>query len=280
MEEVGREDPPARSSWLVEADVRPTVLVLGGFITSPPMYAAFRRRLLARGAAHVEIANVWTPDWILAARRGLGPVATRCARAVLHSSATAAASTSSRGAPLLVIGHSAGGVMARVLTATEPFQGRRFAASERFGAIVTLGTPHLVTGGGMRNEAGAAASAFIGEHVPGAFFAPRVGYLTVASRYVVGRLDADRRSRTAYGLYQGLLPEAGAASIEGDGLIPVRSALVEGTRQVLLDDAIHGQGMREPWYGSDGIIDRWWPVALEVWRSALDARRIEAGVAP
>ncbi len=278
MDELGREDLPGGSGWLADPDVRPTVLVIGGFITSPPTYAAFRRRLLARGAAHVEVANVWTPDWILAARRGLGPVATRCARAVLHASATAAASSASRGAPLLVVGHSAGGVMARVLTAREPFQGRRVAAAERFGAIVTLGTPHLVTGGGIRNEAGGAAAAFIGEHVPGAFFSPRVGYLTVASRHVVGRPDGDRRSRTAYGLYQGLRPEPGAPAIEGDGLIPVRSALVEGTRQLLLDDAIHGQGMREPWYGSDGIIDRWWPIALEVWRVALDARRDAAGL--
>lgn len=271
--ERGRAHP---RGWLIDRDVRPTVLVLGGFITSPPLYAPFRQRLLRHGAAHVAIANVWTPDWILAARRGLGPVATRCARAALRASDVSAASPASRGAPLLVVGHSAGGVMARILTATEPFEGRRFAGAGRIGAIVTLGSPHLVTGSGPRNEASSVASAFLAEHAPGAFFAPRVGYLTVASRRVIGRADGDGRSRTAYRLYQGLVPEPDAPSIEGDGLIPVRSALVEGTRQILLDDAIHGQGMGGPWYGSEVILGEWWPVALETWRGALEARRQES----
>lgn len=163
--------------------------------------------------------------------------------------------------------------MARVLTATVPFEGRRFAGAGRIGAIATLGSPHLVTGGGRRNEASGRTSAFLGEHVPGARFAPGVGYVTVASRLVVGRPDGDGRSRTAYRLYQGLLPEPGALSIEGDGVIPVRSALLDGTTRILLEGAIHGQGMREPWYGSDEILDEWWPIAVAAWRAALDARR-------
>jgi hypothetical protein len=27
-----------------------------------------------------------------------------------------------------------------------------------------------------------------------------------------------------------------------------------------------------PWYGDDIMLDRWWPVALDLWRSALAAR--------
>jgi len=36
---------------------------------------------LARGARHVEVAQIWTPDWILSVRRGGGAIATRAARA-------------------------------------------------------------------------------------------------------------------------------------------------------------------------------------------------------
>ena len=46
--------------------VPPTVLLIGGFLTSPPFYWPLRDRLLARGAAAVVTANMWTPDWLVA----------------------------------------------------------------------------------------------------------------------------------------------------------------------------------------------------------------------
>ena len=115
----------------------PTVLVIGGFLSSPPVYGPFHERLLARGARHVEVAQIWTPDWILSVRRGGGAIATRAARALLKAVEVA------DGVPLLVVGHSSGGVAARVLTATEPYEGRRFAGARRVGAIVSLGSPHI-----------------------------------------------------------------------------------------------------------------------------------------
>ena len=115
----------------------PTVLVIGGFLSSPPVYGPFHERLLARGARHVEVAQIWTPDWILSVRRGGGAIATRAARALLKAVEVA------DGVPLLVVGHSTGGVAARILTATEPYEGRRFAGARRVGALVSLGSPHI-----------------------------------------------------------------------------------------------------------------------------------------
>jgi hypothetical protein len=40
------------------SEIRPTVLVLGGFLTAPPMYRPFVDRLLERGAAGVVVARV------------------------------------------------------------------------------------------------------------------------------------------------------------------------------------------------------------------------------
>src|SRR4051794_4182623 len=76
-------------------DVAPTVLVLGGFLTSPPFYRPMRTRLLRRGAAAVVVANVWTLDWLVVGARGLGPIVGRAARAVATSSAVAAANPGS-----------------------------------------------------------------------------------------------------------------------------------------------------------------------------------------
>ena len=249
----------------------PTVLVLGGFLTSPPIYRPFVRSLRERGAAEVVVGGVWTPDWLLAAVRGLGPILTRSGRALLAASARS--SVASLGAPVLVIGHSAGGMSARLLTSPVPFAGRRLNASGRIGAIVTLGTPHVVSFEGLtRNRTGAEAAAFANRVVPGPFFAPRVGYLAVASRVSPGRPDGAVRERRAWALYQGLLPQPGASVVEGDGLIPLASALLPGAPSLVLDDAAHGQSPGRDWYGSDGPLDRWWPAAVETWRSALRAR--------
>jgi len=249
----------------------PTVLLLGGFLTSPPLYRPLVRRLRERGAAAVVVGNVWTPDWILAAPRGLGAIVTRSGRGLLRASEVAA--QVSQGAPVLVVGHSAGGMSARLLTSPVPFEGRRLNASGRIGAIVTLGTPHVVSDEGPAGQrVGARAASFANREVPGAWFAPRVGYLAIGSRALVGRPSGTRRERRLWGLYQGLVADSDATEIEGDGLIPLRSALLPGAPSLVLDDADHGITPGRDWYGSARFLDRWWPLAVEAWRAALVAR--------
>jgi hypothetical protein len=249
----------------------PVVLVLGGFITSPPVYRAFARRLLDRGAGDVIVAPVWLPDWLLAARRGLGPIVTRSGRALLAASARSEAVA--LGAPVLLVGHSAGGVSARLLTSPVPFDGRRLGGAVRIGAVITLGTPHVVSEEhGVGRQAAAAAAFFVNREVPGPAFAPTTGYLAVASRRQVGRRDGTVGELRTWRLYQGLVGDPEAAEIEGDGLVPVRCALLPGAASIVLDDAHHGQWPGRDWYGSDRFLDRWWPAALDAWRAALRAR--------
>jgi hypothetical protein len=250
------------------ADRRPHVLILGGFLSSPPFYGPLRECLLARGAAAVDVAPLWLPDWLLVTWLGQGRIVARAARAVLDASARAG------GAPLLVIGHSAGGVVARILTAEAPFAGRRYAGSSRFGAIVTLGTPHVnAMEAWTARRSGVYPAGFAAEHVPGAWFAPRIGYLSVASRRSPARAGSTGpRERWLRRSYERVMPPPHPEVIEGDGVVPVSCALLPGARQIVLDDVAHGQGMGHAWYGSGEVVDGWWPTALEVWRDALAAR--------
>lgn len=251
----------------------PVVLVLGGFLMSPPVYRPLVRDLRARGAVDVLVGNVWTMDWMLAAYRGLGPILTRSGRALLEASSRSEALAG--GAPVLVVGHSAGGMSARLLTSPVPFAGRRLNGASRIGAIVTLGTPHVVTHHvAGRNRVGAEAAAFANREIPGPAFAPRTGYLAVASRKAVGRRQGTSGERRMFAVYDGLAPDRdhGRDEIEGDGLVPLASALLPGAPQLVLEDAAHGQGFGRDWYGSPRILDRWWPMALETWRAALIAR--------
>jgi hypothetical protein len=258
--------------WLSHpGSIPPTVLILGGFLTAPPVYRRLVRRLMDRGAAGAVVADVWTPDWLIAGVRGIGPICNRSARALRD--AVRLSGEVSEGAPVLLVGHSAGGITGRLLTAPEPLPGRRFGAARRIGAIITLGTPHrLSTGEGIGRRINTVAASIADATVPGAFFAPEIGYLSVASRAVRGNPAGTGRERVAHLLYRSILGRAAVPGTEGDGLVPVVAAGLDGARQVVLDHPIHGPSAGGPWYGTDDAVDAWWPIALEVWRSALEHR--------
>ncbi len=257
-------------------DVDPIVLVLGGFVTSPPLYLPTRRRLLERGAAGVVVAPVWLPDWLLVTARGMGPILTRSGRALLRAGALSRASPRSAGAPVLVVGHSAGGITARLLTSPQSFAGRRLGAAPGVGAIVTLGTPHFASPAGRAGRRlGETALDFANRVVPGPFFAPTTGYLTVASGARRGRVDGDPNERVAFGLYRSILADVSPAAdgaIHGDGLVPLEAAELPGVESIVVDGVAHGPTRRGPWYGSDEALDAWWPRAVAIWHAALRAR--------
>lgn len=262
-----------RPSWRDDPEtVAPVVLVIGGFLSSPPMHATFRRRLVERGAADALVAPIWLPDWLLAAyRHGAGRLVTRAGRGLLEAGRRAAASPAARGAPVLVVGHSAGGGLARLLTSPEPFEGRRLGAAGRIGALVTLGTPnHVDPGGQVGGRLSTVASTFLDRVAPGPAFAPTTGYLTVGSRADVARRDGNRAQRRQHRFYADLVGPGAPDTIRGDGVVPLECALLHDTPAIVLDDVYHGPGGR--WYGSDVALDVWWPRAVETWRAALVAR--------
>ncbi len=252
--------------------MRPVVLIVGGFITSPFLYLPLRRRLLARGAATVAIAPIWTFDWIRAAAVGLAPLVRRTATAIRRTRAQA-------DEPIIVVGHSAGGVLARLATSPMPDRGEPqavVAVAELIGTLVTLGSPHVVQAEPWRGQrAGADASRFLEATVPGAFFSPRTQYLSVASRAMQGRAGwlPDRRVRAGHA-YRSLLGAQGGDAF-GDGLVPFEAGHLPGARQVSLDTALHGH-LGRGWYGDTPALDVWWPAALEAWREALEARAVKA----
>jgi hypothetical protein len=269
----GSEAASARPTWRDDpATVAPAVLVIGGFLSSPPMHASFRRRLIERGAADALLAPIWLPDWLLAAyRHGAGRLVTRAGRSLLEAGRRSAASPRARGAPVLVVGHSAGGGLARLLTSPEPFEGRRLGAARRIGALVTLGTPnHVDPGGQMGGRLSTVASTFLDRVVPGPAFAPTTGYLTVGSRADVGRRDGNRAQRRQHRFYADLVGPGAPDVIRGDGVVPLECALLHDTPSIVFDDVYHGPG--GTWYGSDVALDVWWPRAVETWRAALKAR--------
>jgi hypothetical protein len=238
-------------------------LIVGGFMTAPPNYWPLRRRLLARGAASVDIAPLWPPDWAIAGTLGFGPLLRRTGRAIQR--------TWLRGGrrPIIVIGHSGGGIAARLAMSPVPFNRRVTAVAKAVGCLVTLGTPHRLHELENRYQhAGHTAAAFLERETPGAWFAPQTAYLTVGSR-LVDRGYPGPLGRAFEEVFSVIVGHDTA--VAGDGIVPSGVVHLDGAEQITYDDVCHGfLGSR--WYGAAGIVDRWWPRAIELWQDALAAR--------
>jgi hypothetical protein len=251
---------------------RPPVLIVGGLLSPPIAYRRMRRRLLDRGAARVDIAPVSAIDWARAGLHGFAALQRTVARAI------AATHAAGGGGPILVVGHSGGGLLARLAMCEAPYRGRIGGAAEMVGCLVTLGSPHdLHLAPLQRSHEGARLAAFLAAHAATVPHAPATAYVTVASDAVAPRpagLPSARRGPLARLQRAFFLRITGPTLPPGsDGIVSLVHAHLPGARQLTLHDVTHGV-IGSPWYGDAAVIDRWWPVALAAWHDAL-AQRVD-----
>jgi hypothetical protein len=61
--------------------------------------------------------------------------------------------------------------------------------------------------------------------------------------------------------------------VTGDGVVPVKSALLPDSETLVFDDLYHSQYFGQ-WYGSDReTVERWWPEELRASGSLVGERR-------
>jgi hypothetical protein len=172
--------------------------------------------------------------------------------------------------PIIVIGHSGGGIAARLAMSPVAFNGRVAGVAKAVGCVVTLGTPHRLHELDNRyRHAGHLATEFLERETPGAWFAPHTAYLTVGSR-LSERGQPSLLGRAFDEVFSVIVGRDTA--VGGDGIVPSAAVHLEGAEQLTFDDVQHGfLGTR--WYGAESIVDRWWPRAVELWRGAVAARK-------
>lgn len=176
---------------------------------------------------------------------------------------TADAEAERSGARVLLLGHSAGGWLARAALADNEWAGDGRASNSVVRALVTLGSPHLPPPAEARDQTFGVLR-HVDERWPGAHLSSvGIGYVTVASNAILGDAAAERGSagRYAFGSYEMV---CGQGNVAGDGVVPTCSAHLEGAAlQLTLEGAVHSinePGSVQPtarWYGSEGIMDQW-----------------------
>jgi hypothetical protein len=210
-------------------------------------YSAFNRTLTSISGQRVWVVETRIFDWLSSvSKMGWLLVLNQ-----LDVTVKQALGKSGR-SKIIMIGHSQGGVLARLYLSPEPFLGRRFTGINHVEHLITLGSPHLNLGGLRR---GGNMSRWIERKVPGSAFAPQVRYISVAGRYIHGNASGSLSERFAYRIYKEICAEG---DVWGDGIVPVSSALLEGSQQIILSDVSHYSLIGEPWYGSEAVWQILW----------------------
>ena len=223
------------------------MVVLGGFLGGSAIYQEMLGTLRTLAGAQAFLVPVSRGEWTTAlTSRGWARILLKLRETVQE------AAQGCNGCRVILVGHSAGGVMGRLFLSPEPFRGIRFNGLESVQHLITLGSPH----GNLR---GARLRRWVDQSYPGAFFAPEVTYTTVAGRAIQGSLQDGLRARVARILY---LQLSGNGGEWGDGLVPLTSARLEGARNLVLDAVAHAPIGGRRWYGTSSVVREWWGMSM------------------
>jgi len=234
------------------------IVILGGFMSFCMLYESMCEALAHTTGQPVFIVETNPHDWLASVTRLGWRLVLKKLETTVHQALIASAT-----GHVTVVGHSAGGVFARLYLSPRPFLGHVYGGIEHVDHLITLGSPHYNQGGITR---GGHVSAWIEHQYPGAYFAPRVTYSCVAGKAIQGDEQGSMGQRWSYRFYKQICGEGLAW---GDGLVPMSSALLQGAQGIVLDGVSHYAGFGAEWYGSEHIISRWWPACQEhAWQAS------------
>ena len=231
------------------------ILILGGFLITDEAYQPMLRWLEQHSAQPVRLVPATRLDWLFTVA-GWGWRRLLDRTASLAQELAAASPTGK----ITLIGHSSGGVMLRLFLGPEPFEGRVYNGAAVADRLICLGSPHTA----LRATA---LRQLVDRRYPGACFADAVQYVSVAGDLNLADGSATAR-RLAPGSYRAI---SGSDHVPGDGLVPVRSACLQGSRQLVLPEVAHGGAFGPRWYGTPEVVAQWWPAAASLASSPVTA---------
>lgn len=168
-------------------------------------------------------------------------------------------SSSNEGIKVLLIGHSAGGWLARAALGCGSL-GNSDNILDNVCGLVTLGAPHTPPPPNIMDMTRGALK-YTASMFPGAYHNNIIFYITIIGDAVKG-IKQERNSPFeqtsisgfAYNSYEAV---SGIGDLIGDGVVPVIAGHLEGALQLNLKGIFHSINAPDRWYGSDSVIDQW-----------------------
>ncbi|TVQ44834.1 MAG: alpha/beta fold hydrolase [Gloeocapsa sp. DLM2.Bin57] len=217
----------------------PTV-ILPGYLARGRDYYPLQQSLIALGIP-TRVVPIRKRDWLPTIGRSVTPIIKsidQTVKAILTEYGTKQVN---------LIGHSAGGWIARIYLGEKIYDKHTWKAHQFVHTLVTLGTPHYSQERWTRKNL-----AFVEENYPGAFY-DQVRYICVAGKAVYG----EKRTPNWFA-YNSYRITCGEGNTWGDGITPIEVAHLPGATNLTLEGVRHAPGEHgQPWYGSSNIIPDW-----------------------
>lgn len=288
--------PPGVRRAVAPANALP-IVILPGFGNATTDYTAPFGNAEAALATHLEargwrvfVLPVERKDW-LGVTRGLLTLGYWSSSLTTHpgytwylerAAAAVARALQETGAQQVhLVGHSAGGWLGRAFLGEAKYQpgaapgtpsGLRAAGPNPLvRSITTLGTPQRPPPADKKRDMTGGAQGWVDSTYPGAFFADQgIAYTCVAGRTVRGHREFPRQregpriaEEYAWDSYSEVCGEGEA--VEGDAVVPLSSATLDGAATLVLDGVYHSMSRIGTfdeesgvvWYGSDSVLDVW-----------------------
>lgn len=230
--------------------MRRPIVIMGGYLSTPGDYRAMARTLASPPFGRiVYITDFGRGSWAALRDPDFSPALDALARtvelALQETGATA----------IDLIGHSAGGRIARAYLGELPLDGVVYDGQRHVASLTTLGTAHSTYEVWVQGFAGA-----INERYPGAYY-PHIVYRSVAGESVRGQRLGRVEEMVAYRSYA---VSYGDGNQIGDGVVPTRACYLEGADNLVLEGVRHTPyNAPRSWYGAAGVVPFWFePVAV------------------
>lgn len=225
----------------------PTV-ILPGYFASASEYKQLEQTLNQQGIPTVTVP-LRKRDWIpTLGGRSVVPIVQQIDRTVQQMLQRHAATQ------VNLIGHSAGGWIARIYLGEIPYTIHGDVSDEQgvwqayrhVNTLITLGTPHISQERWTKRNLD-----FVGDNYPGAFYS-QIRYICVAGKAIYG--EQKLGSWLAYNSYK---LTCGDGNCWGDGITPIIAAHLQGATNLTLEDVMHSPRSPGMWYGSPKSLKKW-----------------------
>ena len=223
------------------------IIILGGFLINSSAYKEMSEYIQSRINTKVEIVPVTKIEWLSTNWSfGWKIILDKVEKIVKELSQESSTNK------VTLIGHSSGGMILRLYLSDLLFSGNIYNGKNYANCLITLGSPNQAKRATyLRN--------FVSSRLPGSFYSTDVSYISVAGELDLNGPIATRTSlRLSKSSYRAL---NGNRDVIGDGLVPRDSALLIGSKQVVMKETAHGKAFGKDWYGSKNKVEEWLNIA-------------------
>lgn len=233
------------------------IVIVGGFASSWRDYKSGAEALSRVSGRRVFITNIHRWTWTLASITSYTLALELTHRAVQHAMRETGADK------VMLVGHSAGGVISRAYLADhlDGLETRRgfkrllkaYAGHQHVTRLITLGSPLRGVPDQVKVHRGLQHILWVDQTYPGEYY-PHVQYLNVTGRAFLGNKDGTTGEKIAHRYYSFL---SGNGEQWGDGVVPCALSHIDGVGTLEIEGM--GHSPNGWWYFYDeAAIRLWW----------------------